>query len=647
MSKQPYHKALEPFAVWNFAAYLLNQKFADSPTPWTTHYTRAKCLWKMFRSPQNRGKVCAEDVLDTITEAIEALPPKKEKSNEPILEPHFKLVSTVHKMVKSRAITYAQAQEYLKATRYAQGVSLNPGEADAEWKSYMLEILKKLGHADKSNWHHRIIDRAAHVIYDDEPDHAGALGAKNEFTQQIFTKTMTLQVWKPENERPGRHYVYTGRYISFFVHLLDQLNDRANLDQLVRRIRRKTFDFLDHTKVWEEVATTYVRLLRRLKLIPEGHERVVFDGMNHEEFTQRSEKMETWAHDPHTSSAYLDIMRDAIDLKRLNNSLMKGPLIDDLIGDSYACLYEEFVRQLPADQQPHPAPNPFPQGTFINMTTDLAGAGDDNDHNGHGRVLLNSMLRAQGDGAADGPLAVSVSAPVGLGLLQSSPPTLAGPSTSEVHRAPAKPGRVKTVTRREIQRKAEAAILKPPPIKTPILSKRIVVEIPSATKDGRDEAGEEGSSPVGDRRLDDAKEEEEEEEEDGGSRASSRRASSLHHDSADGEADAEDSGSELSELEDLVDEDGKKPPFPERDRGQDASTDPAGAEEDADNEEEAEDEDAGGGGDDAGASDDPKSDPEDEEMLDGEDEVEVRDSQENVDDQDTPDADEEEEEIKG
>ncbi|KAH0832570.1 hypothetical protein AYO21_06036 [Fonsecaea monophora] len=616
MSKQPYHQPVGEYALWHFAAYLLEMKLTDRPKPWTSHYTRAKCLWKMFRSRENRGRVSSDAVLEAIIEAIEALP-KKEKNHEPILEPHFKLVSIVHKMVCSREISHAQAYQYLQSSRYSQGVPLPEDEQGVDWVPYMLEILKKLGHADKSNWHHRITDRAAHVIYDEEPNFTGALGAKHQFTQQIFTKTMTMQVWKPEYERPGRHYVYTGRYISFFVHILEQLNDRANLDALVRRIRRKTTDFLDHTKIWEEVATIYVRLLRRLGKIPEGRERALFDGMNHEEFTKKSEMMEKWAHDPDTTSVYLDIMRDAIDLKRLNNSLMKGPVIDDLIGDSYACLYEEFLKQLPPEEQPKPQPAALPQGTFINMTTDIAAGGDDNAE----RARLTNMLRAQGDGAAEGPLAVSISTPAGLGL-QNSPtpfPVATGQPVPEVQRERGRPGRTKTVTRREIQRKAEAAILKPPPIKTPILSKTPIVELPSKAELGLE-------APV-DKRLAETKDEDMD-----GSRASSRRGSIQ--DSADGEADAEDSGSELSELDELDEE--KKHMLEEYEISKD-HVDDGGEEGPEDAVEEA-------------AEDNDGTEDEDEEMHDAEDEIEIQDSQEQVDNieqenKDSPDDDDDEQEF--
>ncbi|KAL6245022.1 Histone transcription regulator 3 [Rhinocladiella similis] len=616
MSKQPFHQPISEYALWHFAAYLLGKKFNDKPKPWTTHYTRAKCLWKMFQRPENNGRVSAEDVIDGINGALGALP-KKEKSNEPILEPHYKLVSLVHKMVKRGAISPLQGQEYMSMTRFAHGIHLADDEGDVDWEPYVLDILHKLEHADKSNWHHRITARAAHVLYDDDPTIANALGAKYEFTKQIFTKTMTIQVWKPEFERAGRHYVYTGRYVTYFSHLLEQLSDRVNLDQLVRRIRRKTTDFLDHAKIWEDVVTAFVRCLRRIGKIPDGRERTVFDGMNHEEFTKRSEQLEQWSHEPDTSTVYLDIMKDGIDLKRLNNSLMKGPLIDDLIGDSYACLYEEYVRQLPPEEQPQPQPAPLPQGTFINMTAEVLQSGEEDAE----KARVNDMLRAQGDGAADGPLSVSISAPVGLGLQNpASPFPTTGPQ-AEATRVAGKPGRVKTVTRREIQRKAEAAIVKPPPIKTPILGKRPIVEI--STRTGQD-------SPL-DKRLQDTREEDGER-----SKSSSRRGSV--HDSDDGEADGEDeSGSELSDLDDL-DEDRKQlmAELEKSNNQQDDEGDEGGREGGGDEGEEEEAEDADD-------DDQQRSYQEDEEMADANDGgIEIKDSQENVDEQEVREQDDQE-----
>lgn len=86
------------------------------------------------------------------------------------------------------------------------------------------------------------------------------MGAKHEFTQQIFTKTMTLQVWKPEYERAGRHFVYTSRYVSFLVQLLVQLGDRSSLEALTKRVRKKAGEYVGFFKLWHDICLAYLKV---------------------------------------------------------------------------------------------------------------------------------------------------------------------------------------------------------------------------------------------------------------------------------------------------------------------------------------------------------------------------------------------------
>lgn len=72
---------------------------------------------------------------------------------------------------------------------------------------------------------------------------------------------MLSQVWKPDNERPGRHFVYTGRYVSFLVRLLYQLNDRTSLEALAKKYRKRSADFFNHTRIWEEVCKAYFKVM--------------------------------------------------------------------------------------------------------------------------------------------------------------------------------------------------------------------------------------------------------------------------------------------------------------------------------------------------------------------------------------------------
>lgn len=403
-------KEMRLYSVWNLARYLLKRATIDKPKSWMNHYMLSKCLWKMFSCDDsvrgNAQRISVDDLLDSLLDAIDTLPQRKDSRSDPIFEPHYKLVSIVHKLVDRGTLTPAEGSQTLMATPLARKVQ--PPEDKAGWKPYILEVLRRLKHADKSNWHHRMAVRAAHVTYDDTRDTVSAAAAKNELTQQIFTKTMTIQVWRPEFERPGRHFVYTTRYVYFFVSLLDQLNDRANLDQLLRRVRKKQGDFINHTKLWEDVCLTYAKVIRRAGSINEGHEENVFKPIGWEEFVANTARLENLPQLAPGSQVLLELLRDAIELKKLNNNLMKVSLLEDLIADLYSRLYE------------------------INMPQVLEQANEENKE----KMKVDHLLMAS-DGAADTP-----------------PP----PNSAPASEAPAPRGRTKGIARRDVQKRAETIV---------------------------------------------------------------------------------------------------------------------------------------------------------------------------------------------
>ncbi|KAF5866334.1 Histone transcription regulator 3 [Aspergillus alliaceus] len=405
----PY-KEMRLYSVWNLASYLLRRAAADKPKNWMIRYMLSKCLWKMFSCDDSvRGtskRVHLDDILDSLLDSIDALPQKRDPRSDPIFEPHYKLVSIVHKLVHRGVVTPAEGSKTLVAAPWARKVP--PPEEGAPWKPYIMAVIRNLKHADKSNWHHRMAVRAAHITYDDERDAVAAAGAKGELTHQIFTKTMTIQVWRPENERPGRHFVYTTRYVYFFVALLEQLDDRASLDQLLRRVRKKQGDFINHTKLWEDLCLTYARVIRKAGKINEGHDESVFKPIGWDEFVANTARLESLSQLAPESTTLLELLRDAVELKKLNNNLMKVSLLEDLIADIYSRLYE------------------------VNMPNVIEQANEENKE----KMKVDHLLMGS-DGAADTP----------------TPPTSAPASE-----APAPRGRTKGIARRDIQKRAETIV---------------------------------------------------------------------------------------------------------------------------------------------------------------------------------------------
>ncbi len=124
-----------------------------------------------------------------------------------------------------------------------------------------------------------------------------AVAARQELSNHFFTKNMHLSIWRPEYQRyvylfmqnrgkasapyeesphqqmggegnllrcqarHGRHYVYKSRYTLFFIKLLAQINDRASLEVLVKRIRKRPSEYFDFPKVWADVSQEYFKVL--------------------------------------------------------------------------------------------------------------------------------------------------------------------------------------------------------------------------------------------------------------------------------------------------------------------------------------------------------------------------------------------------
>lgn len=360
--RKPF-RPLREYTAWKLARTLFQRALAGKPDSWTLHFMFGKCLWKMHAAPaQQRGPrdiaPTAQQVLSSFVRAIELIPDKEKKDSrekrEPVLEPHYKLVSIVHKLVTRGELNLEQAREALNHTPYARTATF-PQEID-ELVPHVLAVLKNLRAADKSNWHHRMVARAAQIVYDDSDPRAdaggpsqnlGAIGAKHELTQQMFTKTMVLQVWRPECERAGRHFVYTARYTRFFVRILEQLKDRTNLEMLARRVRRRPHDVFEHGLVWQDICNAYLRLLRNFATLAEGLETSTFSNIAYDDFLARKEPLEKWMVSQETgTSPALDVLREVQELKKINSSLMKPGPIDDLIGDSYAYLFNTIGKQL-------------------------------------------------------------------------------------------------------------------------------------------------------------------------------------------------------------------------------------------------------------------------------------------------------------
>ncbi|KAL2121120.1 hypothetical protein VTJ04DRAFT_5147 [Mycothermus thermophilus] len=369
--KKVVHNEMTDYQVWKFAAHLFRRAMKGKPKDWKNPYMVAKCLWKMYQKPDEEldersraKKPTVQQVLDALEKSVEVVSslPKPRHGQDPILEPHYKIVSVVHKLVMRGDLPIEEAAKVLQRQPYApDGGVETPIADDYEWGLYVERYLRFLRDKDKSNWQHRLIMRHARVLWDpDAVNAAGESKPKDSFKprlafhvlrENMFTKTMVMNVWKCEAERPGRHHVFTERYIRYMVRLLEELDDRANLEAVLRRIRKKSADFYHFNELWQFCVLTYLKLIRQAFKVPVSHEEA-FKSFTQEEFEVVSDKITAWS----TTSAAeghgaLNAMKEAVELKKLNSTLMKAGPIDDLITDCYWAIYLHIKPELTADEQ--------------------------------------------------------------------------------------------------------------------------------------------------------------------------------------------------------------------------------------------------------------------------------------------------------
>ncbi|KAK8112817.1 Histone transcription regulator 3-like [Apiospora sp. TS-2023a] len=356
--KRIIHEQMDDYKVWKYAARLFRKAMEVKPKEWKNFYMRAKCIWKMYQKPyttldhyDRQSRPTVEQVIRALEDSVDVVSalPKPRSGTDPILEPHYKIVSVVCKLVARGDLEPQEAAKILQRQPFAIKRAVEINEAE-EWEPFVIETLAHLKDKDKSNWQHRIIMRHARLLFDDKaenPEVLQALSAFQVLQKTMFTKTMVMNVWKCDAERPGRHHVYTEQYVRFMVKLLVTLKDRTNFEALLRRIRKKGGDFYHFNDLWQTCCIAYLRMIRsHYKIQPIIDD--VYKNVSQEEFEIIAERITEWSTDANTSDhSAFEALKEAVELKKLNSALMKAGAVDDLIYDSYTAFYFEVGKNLP------------------------------------------------------------------------------------------------------------------------------------------------------------------------------------------------------------------------------------------------------------------------------------------------------------
>ncbi|KAI0803915.1 hypothetical protein GGR55DRAFT_660204 [Xylaria sp. FL0064] len=353
------HSQMQDYKVWKYAARLFKKAMEVKPKQWKNPYMYSKCLWKMYQKPltaldpvDQRSKPTVQMVIKALEQSVKVVSalPKPRHGQDPILEPHYKIVSVVHKLVLLDDLQPQEAADILQRQPYAIDNGERVEITDlGDWEGHVIKTLTHLREKDRSNWQHRIFMRHARIIFDENSEESSvvhALAAFGVLKDSMLTKTMVMNVWKCDAERPGRHHVYTEQYVRFVVKLLVVLKDRANFEAMLRRLRKKGADYYHFSDLWQTCCLAYLRLIRQAYQISPVLEDE-FKSTTSDEFEIITSRINEWCSEPASSHPALSALQEVIELKKLNGGLMKAGAIDDLINDCYTTLYFKIGKSLP------------------------------------------------------------------------------------------------------------------------------------------------------------------------------------------------------------------------------------------------------------------------------------------------------------
>ncbi|KAJ3058952.1 Histone transcription regulator 3, partial [Podochytrium sp. JEL0797] len=225
-----------------------------------------KCDSSEWRYPFMLGKMgrkagkSVEEVVACFEDAIELLPESSgTKEQETILDVQYCLVSVLCRGLWEGKVEPEYVIECLNKSTLNKDESMTPTEPptpvaeDATLRAYdrIQQELSYIKRIDKKKWQHRPYWKSywlyVHVYKDLEK-------AKLEILSLFQLRSNArsfINFWRPEFERPGRHYIYIHKYTMALISVLHALRDLESLRHLVRKTQ-KAFDVLLYPQaIWK------------------------------------------------------------------------------------------------------------------------------------------------------------------------------------------------------------------------------------------------------------------------------------------------------------------------------------------------------------------------------------------------------------
>lgn len=306
------------------------------PDDWLNHYYLLKVQKKLKKLPIT--------VLESLQTADKLA---KEGSGDPVVEPSYRTCSLLYKYVKNGDLEVDVALHFLQQnpmTRVEIEESAGPRDK-ASFTTVITDSLRKIISQDKKKWHHKPKYRLARILADDMGDVANAKEEMSSIVTLKATSKTLVSIWKPENERPGKHFYYTFEYVQFFIELLTREQNLIGLIQMLPKLRRSNSTMISLYSAWEGLCSAICKIIRSLLDVTHAFTETFMLTSAYQSFVANAkgliEDVKTKGIPPQLE-VHFCFLYAINDMKKFNNGFGPTSLIDDTIVAVFIRIYMFF-----------------------------------------------------------------------------------------------------------------------------------------------------------------------------------------------------------------------------------------------------------------------------------------------------------------
>lgn len=314
----------------------------DNKSDWTNYYYLSKVQSKLELLPTL--------VLGTLLAAVD-LATEQLNPVDPIVEPHYRFCSLLYKLVKTDKLSVEDAYNYVQYDSVLATVPVVSAD-DAEnakrtFYRYTVSCLKRIMVYDKKKWHHKPRYRMARIEFEEFGKTEEAIEEMSSIVSLKSTSKTLVSIWKPEHERPGKHFHYTFQYALFYIVLLARQQNLVALIQMLPKLRRSNSTMISLYTAWEALCTSICKIIRELLPVSDSFTESFLQRTTHQSFIYDSKSMIEHIKKngmPPNVEVYFCFLYAISDMKKYNNGYGPTSLIDDTIVSVYIILFEIFAK---------------------------------------------------------------------------------------------------------------------------------------------------------------------------------------------------------------------------------------------------------------------------------------------------------------